>query len=327
MSHLSRRFFRNCAVLFIAVISLADSARADTAYTAELAIPYCSVDGTTETLNAFLPAGVTTPVAAMVEIHGGWFIGGVPAGQVRQMSGSGMLMSKGIALFSIAYRLGPHGGFPQNIRDCRNAIRFIRKNAARFNIDPERIGVMGGSAGGHLSLMLAMAPEDFDDGGPVDELKGVSAKVCGCFSWIPPTDFVRFWAQGPQDVLLNDYGQTFLRGPDPAIPSDSRPRLRLLFHGTIPDTPEHKAVYTQMCPIGHVRAGLPPLLICDGEKDPIVPGRQGKELYDALKAAGADATYWLTVGGGHAYPGGAGFTEVLDAFLTRALKLTPAGAK
>jgi len=80
------------------------------------------------------------------------------------MSGSGILMIKGIALFSIAYRLGAQGGFPQNIRDCRNAIRFIRKNATRFNIDPERIGVMGGSAGGHLSLMLAMVPEDFDDG-------------------------------------------------------------------------------------------------------------------------------------------------------------------
>jgi acetyl esterase/lipase len=67
------------------------------------------------------------------------------------------MFARGIAVFSIEYRLGKQGGFPENIRDCRNAVRFVRKNAKRFNIDPERIGCYGTSAGGHLTMMV---PED-----------------------------------------------------------------------------------------------------------------------------------------------------------------------
>lgn len=308
-------------ILAFLLICLFNAAAADNpTYKSELNIPYCQVDGRELTLNAFLPANATKPVPAIVEIHGGWWFGGDAAQQPEGVGGWQIFMRHGLAIFSIKYRLGHDGGFPQNIRDCRNAIRFIRQNAARFNIDPERIDVTGGSAGGHLSLMVAMVPEDFADGGPAAGLENVSAKVSGSFSYIPPTDFVRFWSQGPDDVVTNADGTTVFRGADEKIPYDSRPRLRVLFHGVVPDTAEHKTLYTQMCPIGHVRVDLPPLLICDGEKDPIVPGLHGRELYTHLKAVGADATYWMTPDGGHAFPGGAGFDQVLDNFIVRTLR-------
>lgn len=291
-------------------------------YRAETAIPYCVVAGQTETLNAFLPLNTNRPAPALVDIHGGWWI----YGQAASVPPRDMV-SKGVAFFSIQYRLGSAGGFPQSIRDCRNAIRFLRKNAARFNIDPDRIDVMGGSAGGHLSLMVAMVPEDFDDGGPTPGLEGVSAKVSGSFSYIPATDFVRFWEQGPDDVVTNVDGSISFREPAPNIPNDARPHLRLLFHGVTPDTAAHRELYQQMSPLGHVRKELPPLLICDGEKDPIIPGLQGRELYEKLQAAGADATYWMTKDGGHNFPGGTGFHEVLGAFLERTLKPDPVGAR
>src|ERR1700722_15741660 len=126
-------------------------------------------------------------------------------------------MRHNLAIFSIRYRLGREGGFPENIRDCRNAIRFIRKNAREFNIDPHRIDVTGGSAGGHLSLMVAMAPEDFKDGGPTSGVEGVSAKVSGSFSYIPPTDFLRFWNEGPSDIITNSSGKISVRNPDSKI--------------------------------------------------------------------------------------------------------------
>jgi acetyl esterase/lipase len=289
-------------------------------YIPELNIPYCSVAGKELTLNAFLPGNVTEPVPAIVEIHGGWWYGGNDSSAVREVGGCNIFVRRGIAIFSIQYRLGTEGGFPENIRDCRNAIRFIRLNARRFNIDPERIDVTGGSAGGHLSLMVAMVPEDFEDGGPTPGLEGVSARVSGCFSYIPPTDFVRFWSQGPDDAITNLEGKVTFRGPDEKIPYDSRPRLRVLFHGLTPDTPEYQALYTRMCPIGHVRKDVPPLLICDGEKDPIVPGLHGEALYQKLRSVGADATYWMTTNGGHAFPGGPGFESVLDKFIGRTLR-------
>ncbi|HTR42208.1 MAG TPA: alpha/beta hydrolase [Pseudomonadales bacterium] len=288
-------------------------------YKTELNIPYCKVDGKLLTLNAFLPVGATNPVPAMVEIHGGWWSAGDAASQPEGVGGWQIFMRHGIAIFSIRYRLGTEGGFPENIRDCRNAIRFLRKNAQRFNIDPDRIDVCGGSAGGHLSLMAAMVPEDFDDGGPTPGLQGVSARVSGSFSYIPPTDFMRFWNEGPSDLITNSAGQVSFRGADGHISNDARPHFRVLFHGIVPDTAAHEALYTQMCPVGHVRKDVASLLICDGEKDPIVPGLEGKELYEKLKEQGADVTYWMTPNGGHAFPGGPGFDKVLDDFIVRTL--------
>lgn len=312
--------FRLPSLLFIFFAAIA---RADDLprYNTELNIPYCTVNSQTLTLNAFLPADATKPVPAMVEIHGGWWCAGDAASQPTGVGGWQIFMKHHLAIFSIKYRLGGDGGFPQNIRDCRNAIRFIRKNSARFNIDPKRIDVCGGSAGGHLSLMAAMAAEDFPDGGPTPDLNGISAKVSGSFSYIPPTDFVRFWDQGPGDIVTNKTGDISFRGPDEKIPNDSRPHFRILFHGMIPDTAVRQSFYSEMCPIGQVRKNVPPLLICDGEKDPIVPGLEGKELYNRLKAVGADATYWMTPGGGHGFPGGPGFNEVLDRFVVRTLSL------
>ena len=294
------------------------------AYAPELNIVYATVAGTELKLNAFLPAGNSNPIPAIVEIHGGWWSGGGAAATAEHVGGWQIFQRHGLAIFSIEYRLGEAGGFPQNIRDCRNAIRFIRQNAKRFNIDPDRIDVTGGSAGGHLSLMAAMVPEGYDDGGPTPELAGVSARVAGSFSYIPPTDFVRFWNEGPEDVLTNQDGAIFFRQIDGKIPNDARPHLRALFHGVTPDTAAHKTVYTNTCPIGWIRKDVPPLLICDGEKDPIVPGLEGKELYEKLQATGADATYWMTPNGGHAFPGGPGFDKVLDDFIVRTLRLEQA---
>ncbi|HSY19728.1 MAG TPA: alpha/beta hydrolase [Candidatus Acidoferrales bacterium] len=302
------------------VLSAETASGAFPPYTSELDIVYANVAGTDLKLNAFLPAGRTNPVPAIVEIHGGWWTGGGVATAAEHVGGWQIFMRDRLAIFSIEYRLGEAGGFPQSIRDCRNAIRFLRQNAKRFNIDPDRMAVTGGSAGGHLSLMVAMVPENFDDGGPVPELAGVSARVAGSFSYIPPTDFVRFWTEGPDDVITNQDGTITYRRVDEKIPNDVRPHFRTLFHGVIPDTVEHKTIYTNTCPIGWIRKDVPPLLICDGEKDPIVPGLEGKELHEKLQAAGADTTYWMTPNGGHAFPGGPGFEKVLDDFIFRTLR-------
>ena len=306
-------------VVSFAVLAAENNEPQASDYKSELHIPYCSVAGKELTLNAFLPANSSEPVPAIVEIHGGWWFGGGASSEVNHVGGFNIFGRHKLAIFSIEYRLGNEGGFPENIRDCRNAIRFIRLNARRFNIDPERIDVTGGSAGGHLSLMVAMVPENFDDGGPTPGLEGVSARVSGSFSYIPPTDFVRFWNQGPDDALTNSVGKVSFRGPDDKIPYDSHPRLRVLFHGITPDNLDHEALYTRMSPMGQARKDVPPLLICDGEHDPIVPGLHGKALYEKLQDAGADATYWMTVNGGHGYPGGSGFDEVLDKFIVRTL--------
>jgi acetyl esterase/lipase len=169
--------------------------------------------------------------------------------------------------------------------------------------------------------MVAMVPEDFDDGGPTPGLEGVSARVSGCFSFVPPTDLVRLWNQGSNDAATNREGQVTLRGLGEDFGGNIRPLLRLLFHGIVPDTEEHKALYMAMSPMGHVRKDVPPLLICDGEKDLVIPGQHGRELYEKLRAVGADAVYWISPNAGHRFPSGRGFGQTLDDFIVRALKL------
>jgi len=290
-------------------------------YSTEIGITYCTVNGKELKLNAFLPKGAKAPSPVMVDIHGGWWEGGAASDRLEGIWGNQALTGRDIAIFSITYRLAKEGGFPEAIRDCRNAIRFIRKNAQRFNIDPERIGCMGGSAGSHLSMMCAMVPEDFDDGGPTDELKGVSAKVCNAFSFVGPTDFVRQWDEAPSDVL----GDGSFRPANGKIPHDARPRHRRNFKGITPDTEANRALYHKMSPIGHLRKDIAPLLIVDGERDPIVPYHHGKYLHEKLQQIGADSVYYMIPAGGHQYPSQPQFQPILNAFLTRTLKLD--GAK
>ena len=270
---------------------------------AELGIIYSRVGGMELKLNAFIPQGVKEPAPAMLFIHGGWWSGGRPPGNMQGGRWQ-RFTRKGIALFSNQYRLGKKGGFPENIRDCRNAVRYIRKHARHFNIDPDRIGVFGTSAGSHLSMMVAVAPQNFEDGGPTEGLEDISAKVCNAFAIVGPTDFVRQWNESVQGK-----------------PNNARPYFKVLFKSREPDTGENKAFYMKMCPMGHLRKDVPPMLICDGEKDPVVTGLHGKVFVEKLKSLGADATYWMTPGGGHGWPGGKGFTDVLDGFLLRTLKI------
>ena len=316
MNETEKKYFYWLILLFMPLFAMSEPGVHISNYQKEFKIPYCTVDGETLTLNAFLPINTKAPAPVMIDIHGGWWFNGEAATSISET-----YASKGIAVFSIEYRLGKEGGFPQNIRDCRNAVRFIRKNAKRFNIDPERIGCMGGSAGGHLSLMVAMVPENFNDGGPTVGLEGISARVCNSFSNVAPTNFIRFWNEGPDDITTTADGVVNYREPDPTIPNDSRPRFRVLFHGLTPDNKDGKSTYARMSPVEYVRKGIPRLLICDGEKDQIVQGLEGKELHEKLQAVGAGSIYWITPNAGHADPGGKGFQKVLDDFLISTLSI------
>ncbi len=308
----ARRLF---AMLMLALVFAVRAAAVE--YESRLGVQFAEPEGEKLKLNAFLPKGMKEPAPAMVEIHGGWWHGGGPSAKLDDVQGGAYFRQRKLAVFSISYRLGAKGGFPECIRDCRNAVRFIRRNAAKFGIDPGRIAVTGGSAGGHLSLMVAMVNERFDDGGPAPGLENVSAKVCGAFSYIPPTDLIRLWRQGPDDVVMRNGKPTF-RSADESIPHDSRPRLRVLFHGAAPDTEINRDRYRRMSPIGSVRPDVPPLLICDGENDPIVRGLQGRILWEKLNGIGAKGvTYWMTPHGGHAFPAGDGFDKILNDFLDR----------
>src|ERR1700728_2644896 len=108
--------------LFLFLTGLQIHGQDISAYRAETDIVFCTVAGNDLKLNAFIPTNATTPEPAIVEIHGGWWFGGEVAKKVGGVGGWQFFMRRNLAIFSIQYRLGEAGGFPQNIRDCRNAI-------------------------------------------------------------------------------------------------------------------------------------------------------------------------------------------------------------
>jgi acetyl esterase/lipase len=182
---------------------------------------------------------------------------------------------------SVEYRLTGEAQFPAQIEDCKAAIRWLHANAEEYGIDPERIGVWGHSAGGHLAALLGTSGgvEEFEGGGDPEQPSHVQA-VVDCFG---PTDLLR----------MDDFpGNITHNAPD--SPES------LLVGGPIQEHPDRVAAAN---PITYVDAEDPPFLILHGERDRLVPVNQSELLNEALQTAGVDSTFVRVKEAGHGFSG------------------------
>lgn len=242
-------------------------------------------------LDLYLPAGeAKRPL--LIWIHGGaWRMG-----NHKRPPAVPLFTDAGFAVASISYRLSPEALFPAQIRDCLTAVRFLRAHAGRYNLNPDRVGVWGASAGGHLAALVGLAAHvpAFATGDHADQPAAVQA-VC---DWYGPTDFLQM-----DDHLLP--GTAFTHNP-----ADS-PESQLV-GGPIQAHPNQVATAN---PISYIGAEpIPPFLLMHGDQDPLVPFHQSVLLHEALQAAGANVTFVPLAGAGH---GGEGFrkTAVLQTVL------------
>ena len=200
------------------------------------------------------------------------------------------LVQHGYLGVSIQYRTSAEGVMPAQIEDCKCAIRFLRAHAAEYRLDPDRIGVWGASAGGHLAALLGLSadhPELEGTGGWAE----FSSRVQAVSSWYGPTD---------------------LRGMD--FPADHP--ASLLLGGNPRDLPAKAA---QASPITYVHPGAPPFVLVHGAQDPGVPVSESRNLEMALHQAGVEATLVVVPNGGHGFITSAE-TEQMLAFFDRHLK-------
>src|SRR5271165_4020224 len=117
-------------------------------------VEYCKGGGQPLLMDVFIPRNrIRTPTPAILWIHGG----GWERGDKNGNSGALLLADEGFVTASLFYRLSGDSPFPADIEDCKCAIRFLRANAGKYGIDPNRIGVAGASAGGHLAELVATA--------------------------------------------------------------------------------------------------------------------------------------------------------------------------
>lgn len=213
--------------------------------------------------------GKTYP--CVVWIHGG----GWRAGSYKQ-NRAASLAGKGYVTASIEYRLSQDAIYPAQAHDCKAAIRFLRAHAKEYGIKADRIGVWGGSAGGHLVAMLGTT-------GGVKELEGdegnagVSSKVQAVCDFFGPTNLTA----SPKWI-------------DPPAP------VAQLLGGSPKDKPDLARLAS---PVKFVDPKDPPFLIVHGETDKTVPISQSEELYEALKKAGVEVTFIRVKNAGHGFTG------------------------
>ncbi len=213
------------------------------------------------------------PMPAVLWIHGGGWSGGS-----HKWNAAESLALKGYFTASIEYRLTGEAKWPAQIEDCKLAVRWLRANAQKYHVNPDKIGCWGSSAGGHLVACLGTMgdqPQLEGHGG----YEGVSSQVQAVVDFCGPADFT----QGSAD---------FQGG---ATDHDA-PALLGLFG--VPFK-EKMDLWKQGSPIAFVKKGDPPFLIVHGDKDKSVPHEQSEKLLAALQKAGVTAELLTVARGGH----------------------------
>jgi len=268
---MKRRFFVFCSVV-IGLFSLSaqetevKKVEFPANYTSQLDVVYARVNGWDGRLDVYCNPTASKPTPVVFNIHGG----GWNHGTKESQTGFSSFFKKGFAVVNVEYRLVDVAKAPGAIEDVRSAMNYIILHAAELNINPDKIVMMGGSAGAHLALMAGLLENDHKFDTNCKEVK--SMKVAAIISKYAPTDFLdksdKFYTY---KSLVNWLGD----GVDNA---DFR---------------------ASVSPISYVKKTSPPVFIVHGDSDPIVPYEQSVKLQEKLNQAGVYNEFVTVEGGKH----------------------------
>jgi acetyl esterase/lipase len=266
-------------VLVGGMVPLAPSAAADEpSYTRTEDVIYGRKYGTALTMDVLRPKKNANGLGVIWVVSGGWF----SSHDNIAPDFVGPLLDRGYTVFAVVHGSQPKFTIPEILQDMNRAVRFIRVHAKDYGVDPDKLGILGASAGGHLSLMQGTAG-DLGDPKAKDPVDRVSSRVQAVACFFPPTDFFNYGKAG-EDALgrgvLTSFPAPFdFHEPDPK-------RFRLV---PVVDHAAIKAIGQKIAPINHVSPDDPPTLILHGDADKLVPIQQAEIMVDKLKAAGVKA--------------------------------------
>ena len=237
-------------------------------------VTYLTATGHESKLDVYRRRDATTPQPTMVFYHGGGWVGGTKESSFMSVM---PWLEMGWNVVNVEYRMARVAEAPAAVEDALCALRFVVAQAKNYNIDTNKIVVSGESAGGHLALAAGMIPQtagftNICAGGGFAGSENVVPKVAAIINWYGITDVNDLMA-GPN---ARSYAVQWLGG-----------------------SKNREDVARSISPLTYVRAGLPPILSIQGDKDPIVPYSQNTRLQEALAKAGTRSELFTVPGGGH----------------------------
>lgn len=264
-----RRLIATASLTIVAAVSFAQSRISD--------VIYAKQNGVALTFDVFKPAQPNGAAVIWI-VSGGWVSNhaGINPAVAKPLT------DKGFTVFQVVHGAQPKYIIPEIVDQVQRAVRYIKTNASTYGIDPERIGITGASAGGHLSLMVGGQAEAGNESA-ADPVDRASASVKAVVAYYPPTDFVNFGANSAEAI------------------KDPKLAIFLPAFGVTKDTPPERAaaIANSVSPILLANPKFPATLIIHGDKDPLVPLQQSKSMDEALGKAGVDHKLVIVPGGGH----------------------------
>jgi len=265
------------SVLLLLILTVSQAAQVKPATNVDVIpdVVYGHKDGMALTFDIFKPKTHTNGAAIIFMVSGGWISNYVPPDQALPRYQE--LLDAGFTVITLRHGGSPKYLIPEIVADVRRGVRFIRYNARRWGIDPNRLGVYGGSAGGHLSLMIGLASDNGDPGAKEDFMKE-SDRVAAVVAYFPPVDL-----------------RPFVRGLNP-LPTgtvlDRFPALNF-----------EKERAADFSPILFVTSDDPPTLLIHGDKDQLVNISNSQIIFEALKKNNVKTDFITIPGADHGFRG------------------------
>ena len=262
-------FFLLASLLFVSNAAVAADSVAVTPD-----VVYGHKDGMALTFDIFRPTENARGVGLLFMVSGGWYSTWQPPEQMQGFFKP--VLDHGYTIFAVRHGSAPRYKVPEAVSDVHRAVCFIRSHAADYGVDPERLGVFGMSAGGHLSMMLATTGDDGDPHAKDPVLRG-SSRIAAAVAYFGPTD-LKPWVTGPDSRMRDQF-------------------TALQFDGDLAD---------DCSPLLQVTADDAPTLLIHGDKDTLVPIDHSQKMLKAMQQAGVPCELLTIEGAGHGFAGNDG---------------------
>jgi len=248
--------------------------------------------GTALTMDVYVPKARKNGAGVIYAVSGGWF----SARQPVRPAVYDEFLRRGYVVFAVVHGSQPRFTIPEVLDDMNRAVRYIRHHAKDYGVNANRLGIAGGSAGGHLSLMQGCAPREGNSKSK-DPVEQETSRVAAVACFFPPTDFLNYGKPGVEAI-----GDGILKGfkaPFDFVEFDSKSNS----FERVTDSEKRRQITRRISPVYHVTEKSSPALIIHGDADTLVPIQQAELIIEKLKAANVPCELVVKPKAAHGWPG------------------------